>query len=155
MFLLVFLGVLLVLAALLIVKKFRAKIQDIILKILEKTFFNNLIRSINLSYLKSALAFVLAIEVFNNAEGESFSQDAFITFLPLIILGSIPVICFIALYKYQNRLEEKAIKDRIEKMYIGVALNRNFMTKYIYPIFLVRRFLFVLIPISFPDYVYF
>ena len=108
-----------------------------------------------MSYLKSALAFVIAIELFNDSEAETLSQDGLITFLPLIILGSIPVVCFIALYKYQNRLEEQAIKDRIEKMYIGVALNRNIMTKYIYPIFLTRRFLFVLIPILFPDYSYF
>ena len=46
-------------------------------------------------------------------------------------------------------------KKRIEKMYVGVSLNRNFMTKYIYPVFLIRRFLFVLIPITFPDHPFF
>ena len=106
----------------------------------------------NLSYLKSALAFVLAIEIFNNEDEKALAKDAFIVYLPLIVLGSIPVICFIALYKYQDRLEEQAIKNRIEKMYVGVSLNRNIMTKYIYPVFLVRRFLFVLIPIIFPDH---
>jgi hypothetical protein len=102
--------------------------------------------------LKSALAFVLTIELVNDNE-EAISNTALIAvYAPMIVLGSIPVICLAALYKYRNRLEEQAILDRIEKMYVGVSLNRNAFAKYIYPVFLARRFLFVIIPISFPGH---
>ena len=102
--------------------------------------------------MKSALAFVIAIEVFNKSDEEAVSKDGAIVYIPLIILGSIPVICFLAIYKYRDRLEEQSIKDRIEKMYVEVTLTRNPYTKYIYPVFLSRRFLFAMIPIFFPNY---
>jgi hypothetical protein len=73
---------------------------------LEKTLFNNLVRSINLSYLKSALAFVIAIEVFNKSDKAAASKDGAIVYIPIAILGLIPVICFAALFKYRDRLEE-------------------------------------------------
>tara|TARA_B110000285_G_scaffold230006_1_gene295796 strand:- start:902 stop:1219 length:318 start_codon:yes stop_codon:yes gene_type:complete len=102
--------------------------------------------------LKSALAFVVAIQVFNESNEKAVSKDGAIVYIPLIILGSIPIICFLAIYKYRDRLEDQVIKDRIEKMYVEVTLTRNQYTKYIYPVFLARRFLFVMIPIFFPNY---
>ena len=56
-----FLVFMIILILLMAVKKFRPKIQALLKSIIDKTFFNNLVRSINLSYLKSALAFVIAV----------------------------------------------------------------------------------------------
>jgi hypothetical protein len=56
--------------------------------------------------LKSALAFVIAIEVFNKSDKEAASKDGAIVYIPIAILGLIPVICFAALFKYRDRLEE-------------------------------------------------
>jgi len=151
LFLIIFVFFMLFLAALAIVRNFRAKITTLIINILKKTFFNNSVRSINLSYLKSALAFVIAIELFNESNKKAASKAGAIIYIPIMILGSIPLICFAALYYYQDRLEEQAIKDRIEKMYVDISLRRNSYAKYIYPIFLCRRFIYVLIPILFPD----
>jgi len=42
------------------------------------------------------------------------------------------------------------MKDRIERMYQDVHLGRNSLTKFYYPAFLIRRFIFVLIPVMAP-----
>lgn len=105
MLLCIFLFFMLILVALMIIKKFRAKIKALITSILQKTFFNNSVRSINLSYLKSALAFVIAVQVFNEDNKNKRETAAGIAvYFPIIILGAIPFICWGALYKYRDRL---------------------------------------------------
>lgn len=143
---------LLLLASMMIFKRFRPKIISILKSVLEKTFFNNIIKSINLSYLKSLLAFAVAII--------SLSSDAsfgtyFVKVIPLLIFFMIPVTFVYVLRKYRDELHKKSMRDRIERAYIQVHLYRNTWTIYYYPIFLFRRFVFVLIPIIFHGHVTF
>jgi hypothetical protein len=51
----------LLLATLMILKRFREKVKAKIVDILKKTFFNNLIRSFNLSYFKLTISFSIVV----------------------------------------------------------------------------------------------
>lgn len=144
--------VLLLLCALMIVKKFRPKITEILKGILEKTFFNNTIKSINLSYLKSALAF--AIGIISLTPEASFGTRLSKT-APLFAYFMIPVGFTYAMYRFRAELNQKDMRSRIERAYIDIHLHRNSWTIYYYPIFLFRRFFFVFIPILFHGYVTF
>jgi hypothetical protein len=49
---------------------------------------------------------VIAIEVFKSTDEAAVSKDGAIVYIPLAVLGSIPIICFLALFKYRDRLNE-------------------------------------------------
>ena len=51
----------LLLATLMILKRFREKVKAKIVDNLKKTFFNNLIRSFNLSYFKLTISFSIVV----------------------------------------------------------------------------------------------
>ena len=74
-------------------------------------------------------------------------------FGPIVGLGgfliSYPAIC--AYYTWKNRgiIHTKEEQKKTGKLYTGIALYRSFSTAFYYPVFMARRFLFVLIPIIF------
>jgi hypothetical protein len=135
-----FLLILVLMSALLIVKKFHAKVKAKLLDILNKTFWNNSIRSLNITYLKTALAFVVSYKIDGNMN----------SVMVLGVLGVIPIYFIIVLMYYNQRLDTPEMKNRIERMYQDIHLRRNNLTKFYYPAFLIRRFIFVIIPVFVP-----
>lgn len=66
----------LLLASLMIIKRFKDKIKAKVIEILKKTFFNNLVRSHNISYLKLTSSF--CIVVYLNMTTEKENQKPFL-----------------------------------------------------------------------------
>ena len=137
-----FVFVLLLMSSLLIVRKFHDKVKAKLIDILNKTFWNNSIRSLNITYLKTALAFVVSYKI---------DQDL-VSVMVLAVLGVIPLYFILVLIYYNERLDTPEMKNRIERMYQDIHLGRNYLTKFYYPIFLIRRFIFVIIPVLVPFY---
>ena len=148
----VFAFVMILLCLLLIFKRFRPKITEILTNVAEKTFFNNIIKSINLSYLKSLLAF--AIGIISLTSEDSFGAHL-ARILPLIAYFMVPVGFTYVMRRYRTELNQQRMRARIERAYIDVHLDRNSWTIYYYPIFPFRRFFFVFIPIIFHGFVTF
>ena len=75
--------------------------------------------------------------------------------VPLLMqLLLFPIFCAIALLKFRIRLDEPAIRERIEKMYVNISMKkamREPKTVLYYPVFMIRRLMFVLIPILFSN----
>jgi hypothetical protein len=134
--------VLTLMSTLLIFKKFHDRIKAKIIDILNKTFWNNSIRSLNISYLKTALAFVVAYKLDGNI----------IAVRVLTVFGIIPVFFVIVLIYNASELDTPKMKMRIERMYQDVHLRRNHLTKFYYPTFLIRRFIYIIIPVMAPFY---
>ena len=74
----------------------------------------------------------------------------YIPVLPMLIyLLAYPLICAIALIKNRKKLKNESMKERIGKMYVNISLHRSKWGILYYPIFILRRFLFIAIPVIF------
>jgi hypothetical protein len=62
------------------------------------------------------------------------------TILSIIVFGW-PIFAAVVLIK--NREELDSLRPRIERLYMGIHLTRNNQTILFYPIFILRRVLFV------------
>ena len=134
-----------VLYALTYVQSIKVKIQKIIQGVMDKTFWNNTIRSVSISYLETAKTFYVQARI---NIGLNLSFPILRCFPIMAFLLGYPLICAIALIIYRERLDEKSMKDRIYQMYNGIYTSTNHKYSVLfYPIFIFRRFIFVLIPV--------
>lgn len=99
-------------------------------------------RSITITYLETAISFKIMCET------TGFNAPLFMQ------LTLFPVCCGLALLKYRTRLDEPAIRERMEKMYVNISMRKSMrepkMVLY-YPVFMIRRFMFVVIPLFFTN----
>jgi hypothetical protein len=102
-----FVFVLIMMSLLLIVRKFHDKIKAKLIDILNKTFWNNSIRSLNISYLKTALAFVVSYKLDQNMA----------SVMVLTFLGLTPIYFIFVMFYYRDRLDTPQMMNRIERMY--------------------------------------
>jgi hypothetical protein len=123
----------------------RAKVEGIIRKTLQSTFWNNTIRSISISYIETAKTFYVQARMLK-AEGDPLYV---LKCYPLLIfLVGYPICCIYAVLKNRDRLDEKAVRDRIQQLYVGVHTSEiHGYSVLFYPYFIIRRFIFVLIPV--------
>ena len=73
---------------------------------------------------------------------------------PLLIVVGYPLAVIIFLKVYRKRLDDPRIKDRLGQLYEGINVNVSSWALIYYPIFLFRRFLFVLIPVVYVDHAF-
>ena len=69
-------------------------------------------------------------------------------FLPIFLILGYPLFSICILKYYRNRLEDPEIKDRWGGFYDKINLTKHSWNYLYYPIFLVRRIIFVGIPLS-------
>ena len=67
--------------------------------------------------------------------------------IPMVLLLVFPFVIAIKLHLTREYLNTRIVKDRIGAMYTDIHLTRNKYTILYYPIFLIRRLYFVLIPV--------
>ena len=133
---------------LLLIKKFHAKVKAKIIDVLKKTFFNGLIRSHSVLYLNLTVSF--SIVVFLEMQKKE-AVDAN-SILHLVILGLVPFGCGLVLQFKRESLDQPETRGKIERMYQDIHLTRNSWTIFYYPMFLLRRFLVIVIPVLMPHY---
>lgn len=71
---------------------------------------------------------------------------------PVIGLGLMPFFAAMVLVWQRDNLDTPETREKIERMYQDVHLTRNEWTIFYYPGFLIRRYLFMVIPIMMPEY---
>ena len=59
---------------------------------------------------------------------------------------ALPILAWLIIERKRDNLNDPDVRSKISNMYIGVHLYRDRYNKYFYPIFLLRRLLFVAIP---------
>ena len=62
-----------------------------------------------------------------------------------------PTICLMWLANNKDNLQNKDVIEKYGKLYNGIATYRKDNAIYYYPVFILRRLLFVAIPITFSD----
>jgi hypothetical protein len=140
-----FVGFVVFLYALRFIPPIRAKVEGIIRKTLEGTFWNNTIRSISISYLETGKTLWIQARL-NKAAGDRF--PILKCYPVLIFMIAYPLICIWAVMKHRDRLNEQSIKDRIYQMYNGIHTSRlHRYSVLFYPIFIIRRLIFVIVPV--------
>ena len=89
----------------------RAKVEGIIRKTLESTFWNNTIRSISISYIETAKTFYVQARLLKAAGNKHYVLECY----PLLIfLVGYPIVCIYAVLKNRDKLDEQSTKDRIQ-----------------------------------------
>jgi len=133
--------------------KFKAKAKAFYEKFKKNFFWNGFIRALTIMYIQSCISFCKVIKK-SMTEGEEVhifdSVTSKVAFAALILY---PFICWKAIYNNSEKLEEKSVQDRIGNLYSDLITrpdhqNKNWNLSY-YPIFLLRRVLFVGIPTFF------
>lgn len=128
-------------------EKLREKIEPKIKKILKQTFWNNTVRSITISYLQTAVVFSVKVQALR-FKGAKFTE--YLSAMPMLVyLVVYPGICLIALIKNRKMLKTERMNEKIGKMYVNISLHRSKWGILYYPIFMIRRLLFVMIPLLF------
>ena len=109
----------------------------------KKFFFNGKIKAWTVSYLKTCISFSVLLPkiVWDTPIKELYPQ-----LIPLLIIFGWPTITVLVLWYFRERLETPQMKQKISGMYNNIHLKRNQWTIFYYPIFLLRRFVFVCIP---------
>lgn len=144
----VFFIVLIVLVLLTQIKKWRSKIEAIVEGVKKKTFWNNAVRSVTISYIETAIQLKNKLGAlkpgpdFAGGLGAVVGLSCYCVGYPAVVFG------FLWKHDWKTFLDTKAQRERTEKMYFNIAGYRS-LAKYYYPIFMFRRLLFVLIPAVF------
>jgi hypothetical protein len=133
----VFFLVILICSNLSIIKREAKKLKE---KIIKQTFFNNIIRSVTLSYIETAVQ----IKVLLQTNPESQTILGIYSFLISYI-----VIVILVLVGFRDKLHLERVKSICGRLYPNIKLNKEYLTVLYYPIFMLRRLLFVCIVITF------
>ena len=111
-------------------------------------FFNGLIRSHSITYINLSVSFSVAAYMnLNSKDPLDYKHLG-----GLVVLGIWPFIATYVLKRNEKTLDTPGTRGKIERMYQEIDLTRSTWTIYYYPLFCARRFLFVFIPIFYPDY---
>jgi MFS family permease len=128
------------------------KLKKMLINTRKKTFFNGMIRSFSISYIKLGVASSIQIMMMVNAsqfikEAERINSLVIFSFMWLSLFA-----IYFFIWKNQDKLDEKEFKDKFGNLHAGIHLRRTRSNHYYFPNFLLRRLIFVLIPICLIDY---
>lgn len=118
----------------------------------KKTFFGGFIKGNTISYLKVSVACVVYFKTFDM----SLFAEHWEVFMPkltpaLIVVGWPLVVCLFLSY-CKKHLGKPQIREKFGQAYLAVDLKKGKWAIAKYPIYLIRRFLFVLIPVIYKQY---
>lgn len=115
--------------------------------------FNGLIRSFSVMYIRLAISFGAEVELYVQGDKQQTAGDRWAGVAAFVALAGYPLVCWLILMKKKEKLECPELSVRISNLYPGVRMrgNKNQNLLY-YPLFLVRRIVFVALPTFLFDY---
>jgi hypothetical protein len=150
-YLLVTLVVLLLCAVLMITRlipKCKVRSSHYIVSFCGAFTFNGMIRMMSLLYLHMCVVFGKQIKNYALGDESTTESDRIVGSVMFWIMIAYPVLCFALLLKNRSKLDEdKNFKRRFENLYPGIKFkNKGISGLFYYPLFLIRRIVFVAIP---------
>lgn len=141
-------GVVTIMAMLTLLRtRFQALIKAKLNGTLNKVFFNGKIKAQTVSYMKTSIAFSTSLQFMNfNRPLKELWPELIVPFLLVVVY---PFVCLYIVVKFRGKLDTPRFTKRISNMYEGVDLKRNKATVLYYPFYLLRRLLFVILPLLF------
>ena len=141
-----FLSALGVLYCLLTVKKLQVKVRAILEGVRKKTFWNNTIRSLTISYLETAIQMSLQVQLLASQPFDISKAAAPVGMFCFLV--AYPCISIRHMLKHRAELDHPPMRAQVEKLYAGIALGRERHTVLYYPLAMLRRLVYVLIPLT-------
>jgi len=109
-----------------------------------KFFFNGMIRSISIAYLKTSIAVGVQMILFADATQSVKNENLRATKYTIGFLVFVPFITTIFLWKYQDSLDYPRMRAKYQNMY-KIYSPKTKKGLYNFPMFLNRRLIFVLV----------
>ena len=136
---------------LMVVSLCKSCIQDFVKSELQrlkkKLFFGGKIKSYTVGYLQVMISF----QVYAATLDMSYFWDHWLLYLPklapLLLVVVYPLVVIIVLKVFKKRLSDPRIRGAVGQLYEGVDLKGSSWGLIYYPMFLLRRFIFVMIPV--------
>jgi len=122
------------------------RITDRLKAIKKAVFYNLIIRLITISYIP--LTMTAGVQVVMWMRGSEYQKmpEAITAFTMSAYVVILPFYIAIYLNKRRLYLYQTSIKDKVKNLYSGIHLFRDTRNLYYYPIFLMRRLVFVATP---------
>ena len=112
-------------------------------------YYNGLIGGQTAAYLKANIAFGITLKTLDwNQDIEKLVPSL----IPLMVMIAYPIACIIVLHMYRHRLDDPDIKAKISNMYVNISAKRSRYAIFAYPVWILRRLFFVLIPLILAKY---
>lgn len=122
-------------------KKLKPKIVKILKKVLGAFIFNGLLNSLNIMFIQLCISFGKQIQLYYYG----YTTELTGSLVCFVLMLGYPISTTCLLYYLRRRLNEPKISDRISNLYQDVFVDEMRCLVY-FPIFLLRRILFVAIP---------
>lgn len=133
-------------------KSFRSKIDRTIEKLKTKFRYNGMINSFNISYMESLLTVATQLRLHLTRSEFQKESDKYSAFALGLVLFSVPGFVAYWLRKNSYNIGYRSWKSQYEALYMDIHNYRNKYTKYYIVVSMVRRILFVLIPVIFQEH---
>ena len=134
--------------------KYRRKIEKKLRGIMRDMLFNGIIRSLNMTYLKSFVAFSLATSILEMNFSDHESSENAVSVVTLASGAHLAIFPFWSAYfliTNRKRLGLEKIKDKYESLYLGLDVRKY--AALLYPmIYMLRRIAFVLFAVYQAEY---
>lgn len=126
---------------------FYEKVRVLIRKLIDMIFFNMIIRSITIVYIKFCIAFANQVENYIQGNKNQSYLDFCVGASLFAFSFGYPILALAIVFKNKTRLDHPKVLKRISNLYQDVKLKGRYDQNLIYySLFLIRRIIFVAIP---------
>ena len=115
----------------------------------KKTFFGGFIKGNTLTYLKVNVACVVYFRKFDMSMFNEHWEIFMPKLTPALIVFGWPIVVCIFLGYCKKHLGKPALRGKFGQAYLAVDLKKGNWAIAKYPIYLIRRFVFVMIPVAY------
>ena len=117
-----------------------------------KTFFGGFIKGQTLGYLKVSVACCVYFGTLDMGMFKDHWRIFLPKLTPFFLVVAWPIGITIVLLYCKKHLGKPIVRGKIGQAYLGIDLKRGNWAIAKYPIFLLRRFVFVMIPVIYRDF---
>ena len=136
----------------LLMKRYKEKVEGILMKNYKKWKFNQLLQSIDITYIEVVMTVGTQFTLSMKTSEWQDPMDLKIAIGMGVGVLALPIVCFIFLYKNHDKLMNRSYKNEYEYMYQGIHNHRSRFSKYYWPTSLLRRIIFIAIPTIWYNY---
>ena len=129
------------------IQKCRRRVKKVLSKTFNKFFFNGLIRSITIAYIKICISSGQQVEFLMQGYQTKRMSEQVIGLVLFVAMFGYPFISVATTVYFKRKLNTYQLRRRIANFYSNIEVEKGNWALAYYTIFLVRRIVFVAIPI--------
>ena len=130
-------------------KKLKNKVIKKAYRTKDAYFFNGFVKSMEISYIQQVLTSVLQLKLFIGGSKHVDKNSVYIAIGLIIFTFLLPVWSANVLSSNRWKLDKGPTRRKYQNMYPDIHLTRNNWTIYYWPISILRKWIFVMLPLIF------